>query len=150
LINIRQCSLLWNSLLLLSWARTSPKRLKLSSRVSSTSLNPMISKPLSIGRVPLSLGSTWTFRLHVHNKKANGPWHCGLKFTKLKISICGISTRWHPTGVGQLSSLQSRRNSNSKSIKWIYKTAENLERIYKKMVKNYLPNIPIVVPGSTI
>ena len=30
---------------------------------------------------------------------------------------------------------------------WIYNAAENLERSFKKMVKNYLPNIPITVPG---
>lgn len=35
-------------------------------------------------------------------------------------------------------------------FKWIYKTAENLERIFKKMVKNYLPSIPITVPGSSL
>ena len=35
-------------------------------------------------------------------------------------------------------------------IQWIYKTAENLERIFNKMVKNYLPSIPITVPGSSL
>ena len=33
-------------------------------------------------------------------------------------------------------------------MKWIHGIAEKLERSFKKMVKNYLPNIPIVVPGS--
>jgi len=33
-------------------------------------------------------------------------------------------------------------------IQWIYNAAENLERAFKKMVKNYLPNIPITIPGS--
>lgn len=30
---------------------------------------------------------------------------------------------------------------------WIHNAAETLERSFKKMVKNYLPNIPITVPG---
>lgn len=33
-------------------------------------------------------------------------------------------------------------------MKWIYNAAEKLERSFKKMVKNYLPNINIIVPGS--
>jgi transcription initiation factor TFIID subunit 2 len=31
---------------------------------------------------------------------------------------------------------------------WIHNTAEKLERSFKKMAKNYLPSISIIVPGS--
>jgi hypothetical protein len=31
-----------------------------------------------------------------------------------------------------------------------YALAEKLERSFKKMIKNYLPNIQIIIPSSTI
>ena len=57
------------------------------------------------------------------------------------------SPRLHPIGMGQLQVVQPRRSTIYSYPQPFYTLADNMERSFKKMIKNYLPSIQIIVPS---